>query len=779
MTKKHYFLIIILLGLLFVPTTALASSYKSPNDAIEKEAGDGFALDSKDVSSFESIMSFLRGGESYIYVRKTDTGPIYFFNTPNVPLNAANMFQNLNKGGWAGSFCTTQPKEGATDALKRYGYINPDYVYLGERPIVFLSIDQIVGSYANIVTGAKIVISFTLNFFASLFGGEFQAEVAKINPTDLWNLSCANEDYVDFTEATTASIGSWLEKVWDKFPEGELSKIEVGDEKLDSITDGKKVGSGEGELNGESLLQNIIEKAGNNYLMVLNALIEYTQEHEDDFKDIASPVNLQIRHMPYDLESMSPSSKGYMQNIVDPRVEMFGSTFLLGFFSTFAKQFMHLISNQLLSWTAWLCSTAGLFNSICDLNLLKANGIDPTMAWTGAISVFLISLLLIISILSIATLAVDVLRGNKSGQHLIARAFGSTILTLLVVAALAAPGLVSTFISNTATSIMSLGTLGMQADENFQQYYVEGQSTQADISELRYWYAYHNCWAQYVTGHAVAEDANSFNPNQLSKGENEYKSLDEADPDSVGNTYSNPAKLATDKRINNWSAVLLDNLENNNTKAAYRAVDHFMAPTIIDGDYPSFSVSKNPYYDGVYMFSNTPWAGVGLAIILFGLTLLKVMCFIGFLIDFMLLLVKFAFGALNLTKGGGYVRDTLQTMLDEIIKVAVYDMLITFVIYCTSSLANAAYNWAVLLLFIAFILLVRKLYKDPDFILAPAVLRPLKKGIDGIKNKVLSVAGVPQDMVQARKEENSEYNDRIKELKKDIKNKKVAGTRKA
>lgn len=759
--------ILFLLGATFA-RTAEASCYRTPDvpgegNAIEEEAKEGFTLDTNDADSFEHIMQWLQEQQSFIYVRKdANDNKTYFLNTPNVPLNAANMFQSLNKGGWLGTFSTREAKEEQTDALKQYGYDNPSYVYVGERPITFLSVDQIAASYVNILTGLKILISLPINGLAKLFGGEFKDVAAMINPNDLVNVVSENDDYEDASKEYLKQIGDWFNRAWNKIPGEKLAEIKVGDTGLDTLTDGKTVGTGDGEMLGDDLLNKIIGKAGNTYPMVIGALLEYAnlEEGAQYLQDTNPPQPLQLRIMPYDINQMSPASKQYMGGVYDPRVEMFGSTYLLGFINVFFKQIANFFANALLSLTAFFCWLAGILNAICDLGFLRQVGVDPTMMWTGAMGSFLCVALLIISIFMIVKLALGVLTGKESLAKALTRSFGAVLMAGFVLAILIAPQAASTLISDTATRIMSIGTSAMQSDETFSQYYVQGQSSQSEISELRYWFAYHNCWAQYATGHALREEAQDFNSNP---SQNEYAALQDG-------TYESPATLSGGKKINTWAAQLLDSLDRNKPNEALRAVDHFMAPTITDDSDPSnaddvsFTVSQNKYFDGTYMYQNFPLGGIGIATILLVLTILKVMCFIGFLIDFTLMLIKAAAGALGATN---YVKENLKTMLTEVLKVMVYDLIISEVIYASGGVSGLGYDLLAALLCVAVGAHLLYLWNHPTFVGAPAIWSTIKKaGQDALQKKRTAAMGFAN--IAAAKGEKQDYKEKKRQLKEDI-----------
>lgn len=763
---RKFFVVLSILFLLGTTFTRIAeaSSYKTPkvpDDAIKEEAKEGFTLDTKDLS-FEGIMQYLQDQRSFIFVRKdADGNKTYFLNTPNVPLNAANMFQSLNKGGWLGTFSTRDVEEGQTDALKQYGYDNPSYVYVGERPITFLSVDQIAASYINILSGLTVLISIPIGGLCSLFGNnDFNLVVGQINPDEVGNVVSENDDYEDANKEYLQQIGAWLERAWDKIPTERLAEIKVGEAGLDTLTDGKTVG---GDMSGEDLLGAIIDKAGNNYATVIAALLEYANSEEGSqyLKDTNPPQSLQLRIMPYDIYQMSDASKQYMGGVSDPRVEMFGSTYLLGFVNVFFKQIANFFTNALLGLTGFLCWLAGTLNAICDLGLLQQNGVDPTMVWTGAVGSFLCIALLIISVFMIVKFALSVLTGKESLTKALARSFGAVLMAGFVLAILIAPQAASTFISDTATRVMSIGSSAMQSDDTFSQYYVQGQSSQSEISELRYWFAYHNCWAQYATGHALREEAQDFNSNP---SQNEYATLQDG-------TYESPAILSEGKKINTWAAQLLDSLERNSTNEALRAVDHFMAPTVTDTSDPnqaddvSFTVSRNQYFDGTYMYQNFPWGGIGIALVLLALTVLKVMCFIGFLVDFMLMLIKAAAGALG---GKKYLKDNLMTMLSEVIKVMVYDLVISEVIYASGGVSGLGYDLLAVLLCAATIAYFRYLWNHPTFIGAPAIWSTIRKAGAKAKNRIaMGAAGFAGE-----NGEGAEYREKKKQLKEDIKSRK-------
>lgn len=681
------FAILVILSSLFTPfSRALADEsalYKAPNDAINKEIyaknSDGMVyLTTDDIENYENIEKWLSHKNSYIWVKNENGKISYYFNTPNLQLSISNFVQQLNSGGWSLNSYNydenigNKSEDTFTTAEKKYGYNLPQGVYLGEMPAITLDLSRIVSDsttglngIANAVTIAHdLTIGKLIKGFWGLFGIDYKFEnaIVDFDPSYIEGVFYNLEDYNNSSLDYTTAISEWLEQNWEKLKSH--GSIKVDDKNI--FDDGVLVGEDEtvgGNLSGEELYSRIIKMSSSSYKKVFD-LFSNIADEDDGIPEM--PTSNVTRHMPYDITQMSKASAKYMNGVIDQRVVMFGDTQLIGATSSMMKQISNMLVNiTLINFSANLCKFGQNLNSICDLELIRSSGVDPTMVWDGSVGQFIICGLTIIVILFLVFSIFKIIKGTGSSEKVMAKAVMTSLLLAFVIGLAASPKSFGDLISNTASKVLSVSTVTFDISDDFKELHTS-DAGDTDKSALRYWYMYLNIWSTYNTGYTTNEDASKFSPSQNT---NEYTDY-----------TSSPAKLKNGDTVNLWPVILIEEMANGNFRACYRVSDHYLAPDIKkSSSWTTFDVSQNKYFEttGRYMYSEIPFNSLINCIVVIIFTFFKVLVFLELLMNIFLFFLKMIFSAIE---GRSFLVDSIKAICQSVGKVIAYDFCITFTI---------------------------------------------------------------------------------------------------
>ena len=698
------FIIVILVLSSILPTLAYAKvEGGAPNKAIEDELYDSkngmISLTQNDIESFASISSWIQNQHSFIYVRNNDGKISYYFNTPNLQQNIVNMVTRFNPGGWeintGSDVGFEKDKSEWRTALLKYGYSFPQASYYGETPAVQLDLNGILGNRTNnlhgvvdsVIKGASVVVANIgdllfgfLNFIGIKNDVDFDAQIADTKPEDFRGLYYTTTDYKE-ADDHVEKLQSWLEEVWEPLKSTDV-KIEFnGKDIFDTdiiVPDGRVVGE---NFDGGDLLDAIIDKCGSEYETVL---VNISNAAENKLGK-PSPVTDVTRFMPYDISNMSAGSREYMNNIADPRFETTKGSALFNIDKMFANAFNGLLVGAFLGVVSFLCSLAGFVNSICDMKFLTSNdGLNPVQFWSGSIGQLIFAIILIAALCMLCVNTFKTFVGTHSTRELLSKSVLSLLLIGLSAGIIASPQSFGNTISNVGTKVTSIGSSMLQQSDAYSEYYTPS-STEAERSELRFWYCYFNIWGGVVTSHNAGEDFSKYDP---SNGGNEY--IDRP---------ASSATLSDDSTIDVWQADLLDCLFNKDDNNALRAVDHFMAPKITPTGGFGFNVEANSNYTSPF-YSQIPIAAVLLAFSLLVLAITKFACFIEFGINFILFFLNIARGVVE---GKTALLSSVKDIIHAMLKVMFYDILLTIVMLFTDTATGSMLNFISVIIFTALV----------------------------------------------------------------------------
>lgn len=258
-----------------------------------------------------------------------------------------------------------------------------------------------------------------------------------------------------------------------------------------------------GAISGREVLNRIIKEAGGSAPFVISSLIQIAhneimipldQQAEVGSESVPPPHDRIYRTTPYDLSNMSPESQKLMNGISDPRVEMFKRyAGPLGIIGTFVTTTLHSFNCMiLLNGSKVCCELAGNLNSISSLKFLTENNVDIFTVWTGTVGAFVVIALAALAIIVLIKGVIKIGAGKEAGGRVVSKTILIVLLIFLVIGLLANPKAITTAIVNTTDTITNPFTKLLKAHPQFQELYVEGEASEGDITELRYWAAYFN-----------------------------------------------------------------------------------------------------------------------------------------------------------------------------------------------------------------------------------------------------------------------------------------------
>ena len=750
-------------------------------------SSDGGLVDIKtsDLDSQDALMQWLGKQEDFIFLKRSDDGQIsYYFNTPNVQSSVANSVIDMACSfGWQCDYSASSLEEDSskwTTAEKKYGYSFPTIWYSGEMPCATLDVVSIAQSNANPINAGKFAISWimdsmTYSQMASLMdvslteakeayetsGAQVVLDLADASAEDVRSVTYNLKDYNDSYAASDEAVAEWLEQNFQVISrDRDKDKFDVTDGNGKSIFDvGTIVYDGEctsstweddsGKtrtnvdvtwIDGQSIFNRLIEKFDGSYQDVLQTIIEYGQNE----LEIKPPSIELTRHMPYDLDSMDEVCRDYI-GVADPRAEMVRAKgekdtfYLSSMMSSTAKRMTVMPVLSCVSALSWFASS---LNSICNLDFFKSNGIDLLFLWRGSIAELIMLVAGIGFLVMMVRSIISSAKGRGFGSQ-IRKVLSSFLVFAMLVGILAAPDATGKAISDISSVAFSMSSKVLDSNSSF----AELSSPQASISDkssLRYWALYYNAWSQVMTNHSYSDTASVFDPTQ---GTNEYYGFDKS-----------IATLTGDDTIDSWPAILLEASQDGGLEM-YRVVDHYMAPNVVSTDYPSFTVSQNRWYNG-YVCSSYPVSQLLWAIDMVVLTLLKLICFIGFIVDIFLLLLKMAVGAFSGARG---MREPVKALGRDIVKIIFYDTLITVTFLFATQFNEPGSTIFAIVASVTLVGMLKWFAKNQQHILSPSWLfKATSKVKSTVDKQASAIAGINMETARACKAQAKEFKDDIK-----------------
>lgn len=628
------------------------------------------------VSDLGNAWDWISNFQTYTIIEDSDNGYIYWWNAPNIQQSAINSTYDIILNSGYGQVSGTNPAEenflidipgdssDSKTALERYGFKIPNAAYLGERPLITISISGVikpdgfwngVGRLIKLVFKGDIIDCPTQENYNSL---------SYVAPNDYFN--------------GTNTFETWVSNNWDNFieyvPDGAIlnpnaSKNTNGEYNglvwvKDSIINNNGL-QNSSNSDHEYICSELQQICGADYgdvaICIMLQTIKASESDDNDFLVIENPKVERI--MPYDLSRLNSEDKNIFDNVIDYRAEMQNSFYSSGY----DKEITNYIKQAYINLCGKIAEITVSINNCGNFNFIEGIGLDPTILWTNEIIEFLVNLMMIVYVLYLLKVSIQILKGSRTPLSLVSKSILIFIVCICIYTFSKTPEDTYNFIKNTSSRIFNSSNITLTNNDNLNKLYGNGDSHDKENCSL--WLPYFNTWTIYNTNHSINDKE------QLIKIDENNKKPEE---------YGLTIPYISDVEQNLWSTILADNATKTTkySNNIYRMVDHFMAPRIKVNDISKnnldIDVAQNENYNGniqsTINFSSLLWQ------ILILLTIcIKVILFYEFVLNIMLLFFNLSLVVFDMNE----IKKVLKTLSASMINVFFTNIYSTILIWAS------------------------------------------------------------------------------------------------
>lgn len=708
------FTLILFLLLSLAVTVNAESEYFSTLTEDEIEAI--FELETDDIAH---AWNWISEAQTFVIIERNDGDIVYWWNTPNIQMSAFNSLYSMVQlsGYGSGHGVPASKRDGLVDvppaseahtAMQKYGFDIPSPAYMGERPLITISI-----------LGVLLPDDFG-NGLSRLGGLIFGGDIVSIPTEEDLNtlLYLAPRDYTTSSNTFQAWVAAYWYDIMHDGP-GDDPYIQPGQILLSKA-------DASGKYNGDTWVRDtIIDQHGLADLtdadVICQKLSEICGQHYSDVaKNIILTSGIDSSHvvkriMPYDLTRMNPIDLDRFGGIVDPRSEQQENVFSTGYANLFSNMFKSVV----LDVSSSLAEIAIALNSLCNFEYLDSIDLDPTLMWTAGIIEVVILILLVILVFYIVRTAFAVVRGRKSYGLLLSKVFCIFLIAMTVFAIASSPGSLYKTIRDVSVSVWNISNASLEYNPSLSALYGDTDTTPIEKEACSLWLPYFNTWTSYQTSHTLLDNSQLFDTSILDPEEEDFE-----------------MPFINTKQQDLWSTVLADNFTSNTnyTGNIYRVVDHFMAPRIIDLELDddegnaSFLVDQNENFTDKIQ-SSINFASIPFQFLILILVAIKVLIFFEFILNIMMLFINVCLTVTQTKELGKVLKKTGASMLN----VGFCNIAITLVIY--SSLIADGYPGVVISFFYYFLVwqILKKIFNSHS-VFKPKFMELAQKGFRRVGN---------------------------------------------
>jgi hypothetical protein len=602
--------------------------------------------------------------QTFVVLERSDNQWVYWWNTPNIQMSAENsIYGAAVQSGFGNGIGISADKTGTFvkfngvvhTAMQKYGFHLQTPTYVGERPMVIISIAGVLipdgvgnglGRLGKLVFKGQVVGAPTSNDLNTL-------------------LYVAPRDYT----TSLTSFQSWVDQNWYSA----IAQIK-GNQILSSSVDQK---TGLDNLGRLWTADNIISQNGLNkpnlsaqYICSQLQLI-CGSSYADVAKNIIIASGIYNAHqvqrsMPYDLDAMNAQDKALFHGVVDPRARMQGK--LVG--TGYTNYLPALFNRAVLNVSGELSEMSVALDNLSGFSFLEGLGFDPVKLWTSAIVKMILLVMYITFVLFLVGAVIKALRGKESQLLLAGRIIAFFMVTVLVTAMSINPSVTYNTVKNGSEKIFNLFNVTISSNRQLGALYGTGNEVERRQTEL--WLPYFNVWTKYMTNHTLLDSAQKID---VSSNKPEVKGVSLPKVDGV--------------EQNKWSEIIADSMVNANNWSGdiYRAVDHFMAPRITvspsqNGELTngksgvSLNVSQNENYNGDIQ-SSPDLESIPFQLLIFVAEIVKLMLFLEFAMNMALLLINLA---LSVTSKADIIR-TLKELGASMLNICFMNIIVGIIVW--------------------------------------------------------------------------------------------------
>lgn len=675
-------------------------------------------------SNLGNAWDWISNFQTYTIIEDTGNGYIYWWNAPNIQQSAINStYDIILNSGYGGTIGTdpadqnflidvTGNSSESKTALQRYGFKIPNTAYLGERPLITISISGVLKP-DGFWDGVGRLIKFV-----------FKGEIIDCPTQDDYNSLAyiAPNDYSDGTN----TFETWVSNNWDNFityvPDGavlhpQASKKSNGEYNglvwvKDSIIN-KNGLQNKSNSDHNEICSELQEICGADYgdvaICIMLQTIKASESDGNDFSVIENPKVERI--MPYDLTRLNSNDRDLFNGIIDHRAEMQNSLYSSGY----DKMITNYFKQALMTFSGKLTEITVALNNCGNFNFIEGIGLDPTILWTNEIIDFLIILMMIIYVVYLVRTAIKVLIGKGTNLALISKSILIFIICLCIYTFAKIPDQTYNFIKNISSTIFSASNVTLTSNDNLSKLYGTGNAHDKENCSL--WLPYFNTWTIYNTNHSITDNRQLIN----------IKSGNEK-PEELG--ISIPT--ISDVQQNLWCTLLADTATKDNkySNNVYRMIDHFMAPRIIDNNISKqnidITVNQNENYNGNIQtslnFSSILWQ-----ILLFVWIIIKIVLFYEFILNIALLFFNLSLVVFD-ERELGRVLKTLGASALNVFFINTFCVVVVWASLVTSGIAGIILALFFYFISVGIVMQISKMSNSSPF--KPKVLKQLSKALN-------------------------------------------------
>lgn len=668
------------------------------------------------VNDIANPWTWILDSNTFTIIEENSGNLNYWWNTPNIQMSAQNsLYSIIAMSGYIGTsgelahehewLVNLGKYEDANTALKKYGFRIPSPTYVGERPLITISI------------GGVLLPDSLLDGIGRIWNSVWDGDVVKLPTNDDLNtlVYVAPRDY----DTTNITFERWVENNWynaiDKIKDNQILLTNANPET--------------GEKDGKVWVKKNIIQAGNLDAPGLSAkeicqtLEELTGSY---YPDVAKNIiltsgigkaNQTERIMPYDLSRMNSSDAQMFNGVVDPRSDIQQSLFSTGY----DKLIYNMIKSSVLYISGIISEITVHLNGFSNFTFLDNLNFNPIELWDNFIVQLLILIMMCIFVFYVVKSAIRVF--SKTGDYIAIaiKAFSTFIIISLVFNITYNSENTYKAIRNISTSIFNFSNVAFEQNENINSLYGTGDA--ADKENVQLWLPYFNTWTSYNTNHTLLDSAQQINKYD---GSPEVQNIKLPKIGEVDQTL--------------WSTILADEFTGvgNYSGSIYRVVDHFMAPRInnvnLDSSNLSLDVKKNENYNGNIQ-SSINFGCIPFQLLIFFFIILKVLIFFEFIYNIATLIFNLTLSITSKNKLIFIIKELGASMLN----VAIINIIVGFIVW-SSLLAEGVAAFAICLFYVFLTYnLINEIAKN-NSVFTPKFFRPAKRMYFKVKDMFVKEA---------------------------------------
>lgn len=600
---------------------------------------------SLNVSDIPNAWQWITDVETFVIIESRGDNYTYWWNVPNLQMTFYNMlYTNVMVSGYGNNAgIEVEGWETAPNALERYGFDIPSPTYMGERPLITISILGVL-TPDNVFDGFGRVWNFI-----------WTGDVISL-PTDKDLDSLIYQMPRDYNTAG-ATFYNWVRENWYKavgnIKENQIL-LAIADE--DGMKDGKQwiakniifdQGLAKPGLSADYICQELEEICGRYYGGVAEGILLSSGVEE---------VHRYQRIMPYDLTRMNSKDALNFNGVIDHRAQIQENLMSTGYGNIVKNS----VSNWALGASSSLSKASVNINRISNLSFMEGIGLDPMQLWDSGIVHFLLFLMLLAFIFLAVRSAVKIIHGEASPFRIFLKIICTFVLVGFVWSVGMEPDRTYNQIKGASSFIFNMGNVSFNSTPQIQELY--GTSDEAQKEDVNLWLPYFNVWTVYQTNHTILDATQQIDQS--------------VGPEMDG--LEVPQIAGMDQNL--WSTVLADIVTKPESYSGnvYRMVDHFMAPRVelVDLQQVDFNVSVNENYTGDIQ-SSIHWAALPMQLLILIFLLVKMLLFLEFVFNLAFLVVNMALTV----NDGKHVAKHVKGLFASMVNVAVANIAVTLAVW--------------------------------------------------------------------------------------------------